>query len=107
MSGAAERLDERTRADRERGAMRISRLVLCLASLVMIGCAPPRPVSWTRADVAASEVNRDMNRCLRAATTPAVVNSKGRVVEPARISDERFVACMRSLGYESAEGRRG
>jgi hypothetical protein len=80
------------------------RKILCLAGLLVAGCAASqswtKPASWTRPNVAASEIERDTSGCLAVATSSPVVNSKGRVIAAGLVSKDQFVACMRLRGYE-------
>ena len=56
--------------------------------------------SWTRPNVAASEIERDTSGGLAPATSSPIVNSKGRVIATGLVNEDKFVACMRLRGYE-------
>ena len=110
-SHARSRAADKRRVGLSENAMRLFFWVPCLASVFVAGCLASQswmePESWTRAGVAAREVKRDTGGCLRAATTSPVVNSKGIVTSPGRVSKEGFLACMRSRGYEAIGGVKG
>ncbi len=86
--------------------------ILGLAGLLVAGCAASqswtKPASWTRPNVAASEIEGDTRRCLAAATSSPIVNSKGRAIAAGLVSEDEFVACMRLRGHEpSGKGGSG
>lgn len=77
---------------------------LIVGLVLLAGCGTSQSwtasASWTKATVEVGEVERDASGCLLTATSSPVVNSKGIVTSPRRVSKDKFVACMQFRGYQ-------